>query len=266
MWKIISLFAWVFFVTSCGISKFEVEHSNSLDLKGEESPMYDFAVVIYDLKTKQYFSYNDSLLQVPFTPASTFKIPNTLIGLETKVLTDSSTKLDLTQIDNPSLTQAFQRSIVVYYQELAKRIGEENMQTYLHRFHYGNEKISPELTSFWLKGDLRLSALDQIEFLYKIEKQQLGLRPSTYQTLMEIFELRPSDPFKLYGKTGWGMQDGKDIGWFVGFAQWGNSRYLFATVMTSPEELYGKFDFGNKRIDLTKKAFKRFFESANFGK
>ena len=97
--------------------------------------------------------------------------------------------------------------------------------------------------------------MEQIEFLNKIEKRQLGLRSESYETLMGIFQERRQGSLKIYGKTGWGVQDGQDIGWFVGFAQNHSDRYLFATVMTSPEEFYGKFDFVNKRIELTKSAF-----------
>jgi beta-lactamase class D len=260
MCKFISAIVLALFISSCGLPKFQVEKAAFLDLKKEESPLYDFAVVIYDLQTKQYFYFNDSLLNVPFSPASTFKIPNTLIGLETGILTDSTTKLLQDSMSNLTLKLAFQHSIVPYYQELARRIGKKNMDTYVERFHYGNEKASPELTTFWLNGDLRISALQQIDFLYKIEKQKLGLRSETYQTLLEIFELRRSHPFNIYGKTGWGFQDGKDIGWLVGFAEWGKSRYLFATVMTSPGEAYGKFDFGTKRISLTEAAFQEMFK------
>lgn len=244
-------------VSSCGLSKFEVEKAASLDLKKEESSLYSFSVVIYDLKTSAYFYYNDSMLNVPYSPASTFKIPNTLIGLETKILKDSTTTFNLGGLDDPSLKRAFQNSIVPYYQELAKQIGEKEMKDYLKRFHYGNALATPELTTFWLKGDLRISALEQIEFLNKIEKRQLGLRPETYETLMGIFEERREGNVKLYGKTGWGVQDGQDIGWFVGFAEHYSDRYLFATVMTSPEEAYGKFDFGTKRISLTQAAFQQ---------
>jgi beta-lactamase class D len=264
MRHIVSVFTLLLVITSCGLPKFQVEEAVSLALINEDSPNYDFAVVIYDMQTKQCFYYNDSLAHVPFSPASTFKIPNSLIGLETGILKDSTTKLLQDSMSDLTLKNAFQHSVVPYYQELAKQIGEKNMQTFLKRFQYGNEKASPELTSFWLKGDLRITAMQQIEFLYKIEKQQLGLRPETYQTLMDIFEVRRIHPFYLYGKTGWGFQDGKDIGWFVGFAEWGKSRYLFATVMTSPEEAYGKFDFGTKRVSLTEAAFQQLFKNTNF--
>lgn len=255
MRNIVSTFVLLLFFGSCGLPKFQVEKAVSLDVKNEDSPNYDFAVVIYDMQAKKYFYYNDSLAHVPFSPASTFKIPNSLIGLETGILKDSTTKLLQDSMSNVTLRYAFQHSIVPYYQELARRIGDMTMGDYLRWFQYGNTLITPELTTFWLKGDLRISALQQIEFLHKIEKQQLGLRPEVYQSLMEIFEERREGNIRIYGKTGWGVQDGQDIGWFVGFAQNHSDRYLFATVMTSPEEFYGTFDFGNKRIELTKSAF-----------
>lgn len=251
----VGVFVLLLVITSCGFPKFQVEKAVSLDLKKEVSPNYDFAVVIYDMQAKKYFYYNDSLAHVPFSPASTFKIPNTLIGLECNILKDSTTKLNLGALDDPTLKLAFQNSIVPYYQELAKRIGDKNMHAYLKRFHFGNTLSTPELTTFWLTGDIRISAMEQIEFLNKIEMRQLGLRPESYETLMEIFQERRDGNIRIYGKTGWGVQDGQDIGWFVGFAQNHSDRYLFATVMTSPEEFYGTFDFGNKRIELTKSAF-----------
>jgi beta-lactamase class D len=257
MRKFISVIVLMLTLASCGLPKFQVEKAVSIDLKKEESNLYSFSVVIYDLKTKQYFYYNDSLVHIPFSPASTFKIPNTLIGLESNILKDSTTKLNLGALDDPTLKLAFQHSIVPYYQELARQIGDMTMKDYLKRFQYGNTLITPELTSFWLKGDLRITLLEQIEFLHKIEKRQLGLRSETYETLMEIFEERREGNVKLYGKTGWGVQDGQDIGWFIGFAKNQSDRYLFATVMTSPEEAYGKFDFGTKRISLTHTAFQQ---------
>jgi beta-lactamase class D len=260
MRNLITILFLILVASGCGLPQFKVEKSVSMDLTKEKNDMFDFAVVIYDMQTKQYVYFNDSLAAVPFSPASTFKIPNTLIGLETGVLKDSTTKLLADSMAPITLQYAFRHSIVPYYQELARRVGEKDMQSYVKRFHYGNEKVSPELTTFWLNGDLRISALQQMEFLYKIEKRQLGLRPESYQTLMDIFELRVDQPFHLYGKTGWGFQDGKDIGWFVGFANWGKSRYLFATIMTSPEGNYGKFDFGNKRIDVTKAAFQALYK------
>ena len=257
MRNIVSILVLLLVIASCGLPKFQVEKAVSLDLKKEESTFYSFSVVIYDLKNKQYFFYNDSIVNLPFTPASTFKIPNTLIGLESNILKDSTTKLNLGALDDPTLKFAFQHSIVPYYQELARQIGDMTMKDYLKRFHYGNALITPELTTFWLKGDLRISALEQIEFLNKIEKRQLGLHTNTYETLMGIFEERREGNVKLYGKTGWGVQDGQDIGWFVGFAEHYSDRYLFATVMTSPEEAFGKFDFGTKRISLTQAAFQQ---------
>src|ERR687898_3554298 len=47
------------------------------------------AFVLYDLKNNRYIRHNESRCRRRFTPASTFKIPNSLIGLETGVVRDA---------------------------------------------------------------------------------------------------------------------------------------------------------------------------------
>src|SRR5262245_46262560 len=45
--------------------------------------------VLYDLKSDRYLRYNEERCRRRFSPWSTFKIANSLIGLETGVITDA---------------------------------------------------------------------------------------------------------------------------------------------------------------------------------
>lgn len=47
------------------------------------------AFVLYDLRNNRYVRHNEARCRRRFTPASTFKIPNSLIGLETGVVRDA---------------------------------------------------------------------------------------------------------------------------------------------------------------------------------
>src|SRR5689334_22331825 len=47
------------------------------------------AFVLYDLKNNRYLRHNPARCRQRFSPYSTFKIPNSLIGLETKVIADA---------------------------------------------------------------------------------------------------------------------------------------------------------------------------------
>src|SRR5919112_46255 len=47
------------------------------------------AFVLYDLRKNRYLRYNEARCRERFTPFSTFKIPNSLIGLDTGVIPDA---------------------------------------------------------------------------------------------------------------------------------------------------------------------------------
>ena len=47
------------------------------------------AFVLYDLNENHYIRYNEQRCRERFSPKSTFKIPNSLIGLETGVIRDA---------------------------------------------------------------------------------------------------------------------------------------------------------------------------------
>ena len=101
----------------------------------------------------------------PRLPASTFKIPNSLIALETGVVGDPDQ--DVFKWDgvvraieawnrDHTLRSAIGASAVPVYQEIARRIGAERMQKYLDLFEYGNRDIGGGIDQFWLTGDLRM--------------------------------------------------------------------------------------------------------------
>ena len=120
------------------------------------------AFVLYDFNKNQYIRFNPERCAEQFIPASTFKIMNSLIGLETGVIPDENyvIKWDGTHYDVPSWNQdhtlktAIQNSVVWYYQELARRVGSEKMQYYVDAAQYGNQNISGQIDNFWLEGGL----------------------------------------------------------------------------------------------------------------
>jgi beta-lactamase class D len=51
------------------------------------------AFVLYDLNKDRYIRHNEARCRRRFSPYSTFKIPNSLIGLETGVLRDADFRI-----------------------------------------------------------------------------------------------------------------------------------------------------------------------------
>ena len=133
--------------------------------------------LLYELKKDAYTAYRFDRCQTGFLPASTFKIANTLIGLETGVLRDENTlmKWDGVRRDivawnqDHTLRSAFQASCVPCYRELARKIGLERMQTFIQKARYGHMDIRTDnLDQFWLTGKSRISQVEEIDFLWRI--------------------------------------------------------------------------------------------------
>lgn len=186
-------------------------------------------VVLYDSGSDQWTIHNESRARERFSPCSTFKIPNTLIGLETGVVQDGGTTFtwDGTVHSRSEsnrdhqLRSAFQLSIVWYYQELARRVGEPAMGEWLRKFEYGNQDISGGLTKFWLGNSLRISAVEQVEFLRKLQSGSLPVSARSLEIVRDLMIVDHGTTGTLRGKTGSrGVAGGGyDLGWFVGWLE-----------------------------------------------
>lgn len=212
------------------------------------------AFVLYNSESKQYTFYNKSLCETRFSPCSTFKILNSLIALETGVIRNEN---EIIQWDgkqreypgwnqNNHLQSAFKYSVVWFYQELAKRVGEERMKKFIQSINYGNNDINGGLTLFWLKrpeSKLKISPLEQVEFLKKFYFNQLPFNRRNIDTVKKIMVLTKTKNSVLSGKTGSGMEElpaGSPthqkvkpvLGHFVGYVEKNNKTYFFAVTIT----------------------------------
>jgi beta-lactamase class D len=172
-----------------------------------------------------------------FLPASTFKIPNSLIALETGVIKDPDEvwKYDGAKTGPPttwhdqSLRTGIQESAVWMYQEIARRVGEKRMQEWVDRLGYGNRNIGGGLDTFWLTGDIRITARQQIDFLRRLYKNDLPFSPRTIGIVKDILIHEKTDAHVLRGKTGMAGYGGTPtLGWFVGWLERGERAWVFA--------------------------------------
>lgn len=198
---------------------------------------------VYDLNNDKFVYYDSARCFVRFTPASTFKIPNSIIGLETGVIEDENFVIPWDGIKRReqwdkdlSLKDAIKVSCVPYYQELARRVGAEKMQEMLDKFGYGNADITSGIDRFWLEGNLKISQMEQIDFLKKLYKGELPVSKRAADITENIIILDVTSQQVLRGKTGWGFEDGKNIGWFVGWVETGGNVYFYATNVESDTE------------------------------
>jgi beta-lactamase class D len=199
-------------------------------------------LVLYDLKHDQTLRYNPDRAAQRFLPASTFKILNSLISLETGVIPDEDTviKWDGTRYDIPAWNQdhtlrtAIANSVVWYYQELARRVGQERMQKYVDTVGYGNHDITGNIDSFWLDGALRISADEQVAFLKRLVQNDLPFSARNLQIVKDILVLEKTSLSQLSGKTGTQLRVKPGVNWFVGYVEKGDEVYIFATNLELP--------------------------------
>jgi beta-lactamase class D len=220
------------------------------------------SLIIYNQNKDSYIYFNKDQYKQPFIPASSFKILNSLIGLETGVIKDENfvIKWDGTKRQNPNwnkdhnLKTAFQNSTVWYYQELARRVGGKQMKHYLDLASYGNADTTGGIDKFWLTGNLRITPEQQLIFLRRLYDNQLPFSQRSIDIVKQIMLSADSTGYPVRAKTGWGGQDSLDIGWYVGWAEKNNNVYYFvncvqmgASVIEKDDNAF-KFDHSRKEI------------------
>ncbi len=196
------------------------------------------SILIYDLNQDKTYEYNPGRNTKAFLPASTFKILNSLIALETgilpnelSILTWDGIKRDFPQWNRDlNMKEAFKFSAVWFYQVIARRVGHEEMQKWVTQVGYGNEKIGSkeDIDKFWLQGELRITPQEQIQFLRRLYKNDLPFseRPQSIVKDIMIFEQTPH--YTIRAKTGWAARVTPQIGWYVGYLEKDNNPYFFA--------------------------------------
>ncbi|WP_118952477.1 class D beta-lactamase [Taibaiella helva] len=181
---------------------------------------------LYDNNKEIAHYYNRERCAQRFSPASTFKIFNSLVGLETAVAPDEQLVIKWDGIKrwnedwNKDLTmaQAFKVSALPYYQELARRIGREKMQHYLDTVKYGNMEIGDSVDAFWINHRLRISADEQVGFIKRLYHTELPFSERTQRIVRGMMLQKEAPNYKLYYKTGWNNSGGNLL-WIVGYVE-----------------------------------------------
>lgn len=192
--------------------------------------------VLFDVASDTMLVSDEARAKKRFTPASTFKIANSLIGLDAGVVKSVDEVLPYGGKPQPrkewehdmGLRGAIKVSNVPVYQELARRIGLERMREGVKKLGYGNGEIGKVVDRFWLDGPLAISAVEQTEFLHRLLTGALPVAPNAMQAVREITLLEKTETYELHGKTGWVGPTPPQIGWWVGWIERGNEVYPFA--------------------------------------
>ncbi|MBK8143428.1 MAG: class D beta-lactamase [Chitinophagaceae bacterium] len=214
--------------------------------------------------------YRDS----SYLPASTFKILNSLIGLQTGKISSDSMVIKWDGVERRvadwnkdlNMYEAFRVSSVYYYQEVARRIGKDTMQIWLDSLKYGAKTdtgkvvITSAIDSFWLDNSLKITPDQQLGLVKRLYFDQLPFFKSYQEMVKRAMLFENNSNYRLGYKTGWGFKEnGNAIGWVVGWVEENNHPYFFVLNIESPDK---DFDMWTIRMKMLKDILKQlgFFE------
>ena len=242
-------------ITGCQVNKSKID--NSLK-KYFDSSNVDGSFALLNNSTGDIRLYNKDIYLKRFLPASTFKIANSLIGLETGKITDEKMVIpwDHVNRNNPdwnkdlTMQEAFKISAVNYYQEVARRIGHDTMKRWIDSLHYGNMNISGPIDSFWLNNTLKISPDEQLGLVKKLYFDKLPFQKGVQQTVRDVMLRESNTLYKLSYKTGLGYDEEQQaIGWVVGWIEENRHVYFFVTLVRTPDRTV---DMNTVRLKITK--------------
>ncbi len=162
-----------------------------------------------------------------FLPASTFEIAHALIGLETGALADeheifrwdgTPKPVDAWERDH-TLDSGMRESVVWMFQEVARRVGKARMREWVGLLEYGNRDIAGGIDRFWVQGSLRISAVEQVEFLRRLEEGRLPVGPRARRLVREALVVERTKDHVLRARTGTVRRSEGGVGWWVGWVE-----------------------------------------------
>lgn len=223
------------------------------------------SIVIYDIEEKTWILSDSNEVKIRTLPASTFKIPNLLIALETQTIQNVGEIVPwIGQTDtlkygyrpeiyvDMSVQKAFELSAGWVFIELAKKIGRANYQKYLTACQYGNRDLSQKDIDFWNFGNFAISPLEQVQFLNKLHDYRLPFSKKNIDIVKKVMLSEQNPNYTIRAKTGWTRDKNINTGWWVGFVETKQKHYIFATRLLQDRN-FRRDDFGNCRKSITKK-------------
>lgn len=262
----------LFIILSC--SQNNVKQDKSLKKYFDENKV-EGCFALMNNATGKFTVYNlNRYRDSSYLPASTFKIVNSLIGLQTGKIVNDSMVIRWDGVKrrvedwNQDLTmyKAFRVSAVNYYQEVARRIGKDTMQLWLDSLKYGVMDLKEKVTlktavdSFWLDNSLKVTPDQQLGLVKRLYFDQLPFFKSYQEVVKRAMLFEDNANYRLGYKTGWGFTEkGHSIGWVVGWIEENKHPYFFVLNIESPDK---DFDMWNVRMKILKDILKQlgFFE------
>ena len=209
---------------------------------------YTGSFVLYDQSADRWNIYNMDHASTRVSPNSTYKIYDALLGLESGIITPEHSTFTWNGEPYPfnsweadqDLTSAMHNSVNWYFQAIDSQAGFEAVRTFLQTINYGNQNTGTNLNLYWTDFSLKISPIEQVELLQDFYQNNFHFDNKNIQAIKKALLLSTTSSGSLYGKTGTGRVNGKDVnGWFIGYIETANNTYYFATNIQSSSDATG---------------------------
>jgi beta-lactamase class D len=244
----------LFILGSCTVNKAKID--NSLKIYFDSSGV-DGCFSFLNNQLGNITVYNMKLDTERLSAGNSFKILNSLIGIQAGKISNENTILNTDSSKNTNITfkEAFQNSSTPFFQDLARQIGKDTMKFWVDSLHYGNKNISGPVDSFWLNPNLKISPDEQLGLVSKLYFEQLPFQKYAQQMVQDQMLQEDNTLYQLSYATGTGI-DGKDnsFGWVLGWIVENRHVYFFVTYITSPKK---ELDMKTTAIHISKSILKQ---------
>gem|GEM_PF-440955 len=218
---------------------------------------YDGCFILYDLNTHKILSEynpNDHCNQ-QISPNSTFKVALSLMAFNEGLINQNTVfkwdgkkkgMIEWNQDQTPYRWLKY--SVVWVSQKISLRLGYTRVKHYLSNFNYGNQDFSGDLgknngiTHAWLSSSLKISAMEQLNFLNAmLSNQLLVTHEAVAHTKKNMYQGMLDNGAAYYGKTGSGWHSYSEKkaspeklrdAWFIGFIEQGTRQYIFVSNLS----------------------------------
>ena len=209
---------------------------------------YEGSFVLYDLENDAWSIHDMEHATLRVAPNSTYKIYDAQFGLEEEIITPENSFIAWNGKTYPfeawnadqTLQSAMNSSVNWYFESVDEQLGAANISNYIEEIGYGNENISGDFSTYWMESSLKISPIEQVELLTRLQNNSLGFAPENINAVKDAICLCASDAGTFYGKTGTGRVDGQDVnGWFIGYIETVDNTYFFATNIGADSDATG---------------------------
>ena len=192
------------------------------------------SIIVYNQQKNKLITNDTLLLKETYTPNNTFYLYETLIGLESGNIKDSTDLYawDFVMYPNENWNQDQHLSMALkyqtewYFKQVAKAIDTAKMQTWLNLIGYGNKNISGGIDQFWKNSSLKISVRQQFDLFKRLYYYNLPFSFEYLKFIRKVFTVTRLTNKNLYSFKTKGMNQQKPIIWYLGYVEFLNNTYV----------------------------------------